>query len=127
MLKVTYTDSNRLDRYCTFAEDGTLLELQDLNVPWLGENLPESRKYVRDDIALQEISDHLIAFLEKVNPGMGQTVDHFSVMWESEQNGQIWMQVDGAPKDEKNGEWITFVVRLEPEWQIQYFACVSNG
>ena len=127
MLKVTYADSNRLDRYCTFAEDGTLLELQDLNVPWLGEDLPESRKYVRDDVALQEISDHLMAFLEKVNPGMGQTVDHFSVMWESEQNGQIWMQVDGAPKDEKNGEWITFVVRLEPEWQLQYFACVSNG
>ena len=127
MLKVIYADSNRLDRYCTFAEDGTLLELQDLNVPWLGENLPESRKYVRDDVALQEVSDRLMAFLEKANPGMGQSVDHFSVMWESGQNGQIWMQIDGIPKDEKTGEWITFVVRLEPEWQLQYFACVSNG
>ena len=30
------------------------------------------------------------------------------------------------PKDENDG-WITFVVRLEPEWQIQYFSCVTNG
>lgn len=121
-----FYDHDGINRYCTFAEDGTLLELQEMDAPWLSGDLPASLKYVRDEKARQDISERLITFLDTVNPGMSQTIDHMQIGWESTQGGQIWMQVDGIPAD-PNGEWITFVVRVEPEWQIQYFACISNG
>ena len=113
-------------RHCTFDNDGTLLELQDENAPWLSIDLNNSRKYVRDEEALQQISDRLVNFLETVNPGMSKTIREMQVDWEQELDGQIWIKINGIPKDENDG-WITFVVRLEPEWQIQYFSCVTNG
>ena len=58
---------------------------------------------------------------------MSQTIDHMEIDWESAQDGEIWMQVNGIPKDQEQGEAISFVVRIEPDWQIQYFACISNG
>ena len=116
----------RVYQYCTFDDDGTLLELQDENAPWLSMDLNNSRKYVRDEEALQQISDRLVNFLETVNPGMSKTINLLKVDWEQELDGQIWMKIDGIPKDENEG-WITFVVRLEPDWQIQYFSCVSIG
>ena len=58
---------------------------------------------------------------------MSRTIETMEVGWEEAFDGQIWMMISGIPKDRENGEWITFVVRLEPEWQIQYFACISNG
>lgn len=79
-----------------------------------------------DEDALQQISDRLVNFLETVNPGMSKTINLLKVDWEQELDGQIWMEIDGIPKDENEG-WITFVVRLEPDWQIQYFSCVSIG
>ena len=114
-------------RYCTFAEDGTLLELQDMDALWLSGDYLSSLKYSRDETVRQEISDRLIAFLDSVNPGMSQTIDHMEIDWEGTQDGQIWMYLNGIPKDQETGEWIIFAVRLEPEWQIQYFACISNG
>ena len=125
-LTVTSYRHDGLNRHCTFAEDGTLLELQDENVPWL-RTLSGSLKYTRDEEARQEISNRLIEFLEAVNPGMSQTIDRMSIGWECTYEGQIWMEVYGLPKDTERGEWMTFAVRLEPEWQIQYFACISNG
>ena len=122
-----FYDHDGINRYCTFAEDGTLLELQDVDVPWLSGDLLDNRKYSRDERARQEISDRLIAFLDTVNPGMSQTIDHMEIDWESAQDGEIWMQVNGIPKDQEQGEAISFVVRIEPDWQIQYFACISNG
>jgi len=122
-----FYDHDGINRTCTFAEDGTLLELQEMDAPWLGGNLPSSLKYVRDEKARQDISDRLVAFLDRVNPGMSRTIDHMQIEWEWMQDGQIWMMVNGMPTDPDNEEWMTFVVRLEPEWQIQYFACISNG
>ena len=126
-LTMTFYQNDIMNRHCTFAEDGTLLELQEENTPWLSGDLPASVKYVRDEKALQDISNRLIAFLDSVNPGMSQTIDRMSVSFEKEYEGTTWMEIYGLPKDSENGEWITFVVRLEPEWQIQYFACISNG
>jgi hypothetical protein len=120
------TVGTRVYQYCTFDDDGTLLELQDENAPWLSMDLNNSRKYVRDEEALQQISDRLVNFLETVNPGMSKTIREMQVDWEQELDGQIWIKIDGIPKNENDG-WITFVVRLEPDWQIQYFSCVTNG
>ena len=57
------TVGTRVYQYCTFDDDGTLLELQDENAPWLSMDLNNSRKYVRDEEALQQISDRLVNFL----------------------------------------------------------------
>ena len=58
---------------------------------------------------------------------MSQTIDRMVIEQEWTQDGQVWIFLNGLPKDPENGEWMTFVVRVEPEWQIQYFACISNG
>lgn len=126
LTKVHY-ENDHLIRYCTFAEDGTLLELQESDALWLGHELQKSVKYVQDEKTIQELSDRLIAFLEYVNPGMSQTIDHMEVVKEGTLDGQTWIFIDGIPKDTQNGEWIAFVVRVEPEWQIQYLSCISNG
>lgn len=126
LTRVLYEDDH-LNRYCTFAEDGTLLELQEMDAPWLNKELQASVKYVQDENAIQELSDRLIDFLESVNPGMSRTIDHMEVVKEGTLDGQTWIFIEGLPKDTQNGEWITFVVRVEPEWQIQYLACISNG
>ena len=121
------TIRTRAFRHCVFDPNGTLLELQDENVPWLSETLNESRRYIQDKAAVGQISDRVIAFLDAVNPGMSGTIDAMQASWEQTLGNQTWIQLDGIPEDRENGEWISFVVRLEPEWQIQYFACISNG
>ena len=66
-----------------------MLELQDEDVPWLSIALNNSRKYVRDEEALQQISDRLVNFLETVNPGMSKTIREMQVDWEQELDGRV--------------------------------------
>ncbi len=127
-IRAYYEDGGTgLNRYCIFAEDGTLLELQRLDdVPWLGGDYTDSTSYRSDEEYMQELTDWLLSFLATVNPGMESTIDIFQVQWEGKDENAVWMQIEGIPKAE-DGEWITFVVQLAPTRQLQYFACISNG
>ncbi len=118
------------EQECYFADDGTLLELQDTAVPWLNE------VYQSDNIQWggeaypldAETNAKLISFLDAVNPGMSRGYQNGGWMeWKCTMNGIQYAQYNLQPEDPVEGEWLTFTVEESPEWKIQYFACISNG
>lgn len=117
------------EAYCVFAQDGTLLVMQDMNVPWLEGVFAEDSgtQWFDDDTAADPtLAVRLLGFLGAVNPGMENHIRRLRLSWQYAVDGGVYVQCDGIPEDPA-GEWITFVVRIEPTFQLQYFSCISNG
>ena len=124
-----YDSVDEQQQACYFADDGTLLELQDLSAPWLHTVYTEpgtqwgGESYTMDS----ETYARLVHFVEEVNPGMTRGYEPGWMEWRTEINGVRYAQYNLKPQNEEDGEWLLFTVEESPEWKIQYFACISNG
>ena len=109
--------------HCWFAEDGTLLELQDETAPWL-EDLSTAEWFDEFPEAESEAVKPLREFLQFANPGMGKDFN-FRMVWKAKIGGATYIQYDmSSPYSDES---ILFVVKEQPDYQIQYFSCISNG
>ena len=114
--------------HCVFVEDGTLVELQDSDVPWLSMHVDGTEATFFDDqMAEEAVAEKLTDFLAFANPGMERTVDHYQLAWRCQYGDSVYAQYEGMPKDGGEEDTVTFVIQEKPEFQIQYFACISNG
>ena len=111
-----------------FAEDGTLLELQDTSAVWLDEVYTSADTQWGDTSITTDPQTYsrLVSFLDQVNPGMSRGYRSGWMEWRTVINGVQYAQYNMQP-DTEDGEWLTFTVEESPEWKIQYFACISNG
>ena len=121
-------DSVTGNKTCYFADDGTLLELQDADAPWLHNvySDPDTQwggeSFTMDDATWSR----LLSFLDQVNPGMSRGYKPGWMEWRIVIDGVQYAQYNLEP-DTEDGEWLSFTVEESPEWKIQYFSCVSNG
>ena len=111
-----------------FADDGTLLELQDTEVPWLNDvYTSDNTQWGGEEYTMDSGTyARLVSFLDQVNPGMSRSYHPGWMEWRIVIDGVQYAQYNLLP-DTEDGEWLTFTVQESPEWKIQYFACISNG
>ena len=114
---------------CTFAEDGTLLELQDTAVPWLSMYVDGSQIEWFDEnpvAADEKTTAKLLDFLAYSNPGMEKNFASFNLAWRVKYDGRSYVQYEGVAKDGSE-ETVVFVLNETADFLIQYFSCISNG
>ena len=128
-------DGEKLLRYndgsclCTFAEDGTLLELQDTAVPWLTMYVDGSQiEWFDEDpvTADEKTTQKLLDFLAYANPGMEKNFASFNLAWRVTYDGKSYVQYEGVAKNGSE-ETVIFVLNETASFLIQYFSCISNG
>ena len=114
---------------CTFAEDGTLLELQDTAAPWLSMYVDGSQIEWFDEkpvTADEKTTQKLLDFLAYANPGMEKNFSSFNLAWRVRYDGRSYVQYEGVAKDGSE-ETVLFVLNETADFLIQYFSCISNG
>ena len=114
---------------CTFAEDGTLLEMQDAAVPWLSMYVDGSQIEWFDEkpvTADEKTTKQLLDFLAYANPGMEKNFASFNLAWRVRYDGRSYVQYEGVAKD-GGEETVIFVLNETADFLIQYFSCISNG
>ena len=116
--------------FCFWDAEGRLLGVHNLFNEWQGftaeYTFDESRADPEMKKTIDEAEEKLMAFLREVNPEAASRITDLKVEWWYEKDGAIYLEFQEEPLDQEN-DGVMFVVRVAPEWRIEYYSCVSNG
>ena len=110
-----------------FDETGAVRGLQYLQNSWQGdaadlrydESFPDPEKD-------REVQQYLMDFLRDTDPDRAAQVPALTMEWWYEADGEMYAQYHEDPLDQV-GDGVLIVVRISPEWRIEYFSTKSNG
>ena len=105
-------------------EEGKILELRNASNIWQGEEVL-SDAYL-DENMVQEAADYVMAYLEQVNPEAAKQIEQFGLNWWLEKNGELFFEFCEEPIAQ-NWDGILIIVRVKPDWRIEYYSCFANG
>ena len=126
-------------RYCTELNNGTgdlslscmsntggkVLELRNMSNPWQDKNFDYETPCPYTEM-VEEAAKRVMEYLEQVNPEDSKRIDHLKVQCWSEQNDELYLEFCEDPIAQ-DWDGILVVVRVKPDWQLQYYSCFSNG
>ena len=129
-IRVDYLNED-LSVYRTYVTDpaGNLLELQNVTNNW--QDMFEDWHFEEypDQKLVKETEEELLGWLEDENPVLLSSggLSLRSDWWYQNDDGLYLSFREGA--EQVNHAWneVYFVVRVAPEWRIEYFGCIGNG
>lgn len=107
--------------------DGKLIGLHHVTNAFQQVNMDEYHFDEYPDMQLvTDASEKALQYLEEVNPEVRQLVDKVALDWWYETDGELFFTFHEDPLAQ---DWDGFliVVRVKPEWRIEYFSITSNG
>ena len=112
---------------CWFDDQGTLLELQDIDAPWLNMHVDGTPIVWADDgtPADPALVDMITEFLKVADPSRLEGYE-YRVVWEVSYGEERFTEIDGFPQDNSE-DLLTFVFKVAPDLRIQYYTSISNG
>ena len=126
-------------RYCTDLNDvrdnlslscvtnvaGKILELKNMGNPWQNREFDYEKPCPYPELA-EEAAQKVMEYLSQVNPEDSKRIEHLKVQCWMEQRDELYLEFCEDPIAQ---DWDGFlvVVRVKPDWQLQYYSCFSNG
>ena len=126
-------------RYCTELNNGTgnlslscitntggkVFELRNMNNSWQDKDFNYETPCPYTEL-IEEAAQKVMDYLAQVNPEDSKRIDHLKVQCWMEQNDELYLEFCEDPIAQ---DWDGFlvVVRVKPDWQLQYYSCFSNG
>ena len=104
-----------------------MLGLQHVVNNW--QNQPEERYHFEvypDEQVEKETRESLMKFIGDVYPDLLSRVPDLKMSWWYEADGELYAEYHEEPLDQEN-DGVLLVVRIRPDWRIEYYSCVSNG
>ena len=123
-----YNDDGMTHLTCFWSEDEKLLGLQVIDNDWQGMEEEKSYNYTayEDGQALSRAKEKLAEFLREVNPDAAAQVKDLALEWWFEKDGAFYAEFHEDPLSQEE-DGVLFVVRMAPEWRIEYFSSIANG
>ena len=126
-------------RYCTVLTDvnnaqtlncitdtsGKILELRNTGNPWQDSSFNYEDSYP-DPVTAEDAANKVLAYLGQVNPGIMKRIERLKIQCWLEQGGEVYLEFCEDPIAQ-DWDGILFVVRVRPDWQLEYYSCFSNG
>ncbi len=112
----------------TFSADGedTVLVMENRGRGGLNaDQFNFHGRYAESPEKLRDIQERLMEFLRKVDPKKAESILGLGLAWETEQDGAEYLQWEEYPLSAEN--CAVFVVQVESEWRIEFYAGISNG
>ena len=74
----------------------------------------------------EEAAQKVMEYLSQVNLEDSKRIEHLKVQCWMEQRDELYLEFCEDPIAQ---DWDGFlvVVRVKPDWQLQYYSCFSNG
>ena len=129
-IRVDYLNED-LSVYRTYVTDpaGNLLELQNVTNNWQDTFEDWHFEEYPDQKLVKKTEEELLGWLEDENPVLLSSggLSLISDWWYQNDDGLYLSFREGA--EQVNHAWneVYFVVRVAPEWRIEYFGCIGNG
>ena len=73
-----------------------------------------------------EAAEKALRYVEEVSPETRERVTALQQIWWYETDGELFMEFQEDPISQDT-DGCLIAVRVQPEWRIEYFSCVSNG
>ena len=126
-------------RYCTELNNGTgelslscisnaagkVLELRNMSRPWQDQEFDYETPCPYPELA-EEAAQKVMVYLAQVNPEDSKRIDHLKVQCWTEQNDELYLEFCEDPIAQ-DWDGILVVVRVKPDWELEYYSCFSNG
>lgn len=107
---------------------GDVLGMHHVENNW--QNMPEEDFHYNepypDSAKEKEIRESVWAFISDVNAKCLEGIEDIRMNWWYEKNGEIYAEFTENPLSQE-GKGFLITLRVEPEWRVEYFSCVSNG
>lgn len=117
--------ADNLSLSCVTNVGGKILELRNTDNHWQDKNFDYENPCPYTELT-EEAGQKVKEYLAKVNPEDLSRVDHLKVQCWLEQNGELYLEFCEDPIAQ-DWDGILVVVRVRPDWQLQYYSCFSNG
>ena len=109
-----------------FTPEGQLTGFQAEQNEWLNRDQLYQFGPVADAEQDRKAREFMVEFLQQVKPELAERAGSLKAEWSYNVNGELYAQYTAEAAEPEQDD-VTFVVRIEPELRIEYFACVSNG
>ena len=79
-----------------------------------------------DKKLVQETEEKLLKYLADENPDLAAMVTKLETNWWYQEGENLYLHYWEEPEN-LDRDAVDFVVRVAPEWRIEFFSCVGNG
>ena len=116
--------------YWTYFTDsiGRMLGLQNINNNW--QNADEERHYVAypDQKLVKEAEEKILSWLAEENPELSADVLSLKMNWWLQKDNELYFHFwEGGEPVNHAWDEVDCIVRVQPEWRIEFFSCIGNG
>ena len=107
---------------------GRMLGLQNLTGVWQGNYDDWHKGQYPDQKLIKETEEKLLSYLTEENPELSANVLSLETDWWYQNGDELYLHFweGGEPVDHAWDE-VDFIVRVAPEWRIEFFSCIGNG
>ena len=105
---------------------GQMLGLMNVKNTWQGENNEYNFEEYSDKKLVQETEEKLLKYLADENPDLAAMVTKLKTNWWYQDGEDLYLHYWEEPEN-LDRDAVDFVVRVAPEWRIEFFSCVGNG
>ena len=105
---------------------GQMLGLMNVKNAWQGENNEYHFEEYSDKKLVQETEEKLLKYLADENPDLAAMVTKLETNWWYQEGENLYLHYWEEPEN-LDRDAVDFVVRVAPEWRIEFFSCVGNG
>ena len=107
---------------------GRMLGLHNMTGVWLNTYDDRHMEKYPDQKLTEETKEKLLSWLAEENPELGTADISLETDWWYQSGDELYLHFweGGEPVDHAWDE-VDFIVRIAPEWRIEFFSCIGNG
>ena len=105
-----------------------MLGLQNLTGAWQGNYDDRHKGQYPDQKLIKESEEKLLSYLAEENPELSADVLSLETDWWYQNGDELYLHFwEGGKPVEHAWDEVEFIVRVAPEWRIEFFSCIGNG
>ena len=118
-------NANNLTLSCVTNVAGKVLELRHASSRWQDRDFNYESIYP-DEQMTEDAARKVMEYLARINPDDMKRIDRLRLQCWLEEDEELYLEFCEDPIAQ-DWDGILVVVRVRPEWQIEYYSCFSNG
>ena len=105
-----------------------MLGLQNLTGAWQGNYDDRHKGQYPDKKLIKETEEKLLSYLSEENPELSADVLSLETDWWYQNGDELYLHFwEGEEPVDHEWDEVDFIVRVAPEWRIEFFSCIGNG
>ena len=126
---VVYMNEDRSAHWTYFTDSiGRLLGLQNMTNNWQDTNEERHFEEYPDQNLVKETEEKILGWLAEENPELSADVLSLKTDWWLLKDDELYLHFwEGGEPVNHAWDEVDCIVRIQPEWRIEFFSCIGNG